>query len=182
MSLIKKYSSANKDGANWYLEAHNFCKQVSENYNVSLVTVCAVMSALSPATNYEQNKKDTVNLIKGKRGYKCTTYGANVKKARAILKDGIPRFSSKTGAKTYNFFFNLLEPDNSAFICVDRHAYVIATGETYKGLTPKQYGNVAQQYTKAAKKLGILPNELQAVLWVDYRHKEEIKFKEFTPF
>ena len=182
MNLITKYNLANKVGANWYHEAHGWCKTVADKYSVSLVTVCAVMSALSPSTNFEQNKRDTVNLIKGKKGYKCTTYGANVKKARAILKDGIPRFNVKTGAKTYNFFFNLLEPDNSAFITIDRHAYTIATNEPYTGLSHAKYKKVASMYVKASKKLGILPSELQAILWVDYRIKEEIKFKEYEAF
>lgn len=33
-----------------------------------------------------------------------------------------------------------------------------------------------------AKKLGLLPNELQAVLWVDHRTKENIRFNIDVPF
>lgn len=182
-NLIKKYEQVkDKSGIDWYRQGHTWALSVADKYSLSLVTVCGVMSALSPATNWEQNKRDTVNLIARKRGYKCGTYGNNVSKAREILKHGIPLFNVKTGAKTYNFFHNLLEPDNSAFICVDRHAYTIATGEPYTGLHFAKYRKVADMYVKAAKKIGILPNELQAVLWVDYRTKENIKFNIDVPF
>src|SRR5690348_11108139 len=124
-NLIKKYNQViDHSGKDWYRQGHSWACAVAEKY--SLVTVCGIISALSPATNWEQNKRDTINLIKGTKGYKCGTYGGNVAKARQILKTGIPKFSRKTGAKTYNFFHNLLEPDNSAFVTIDRHGYFIA--------------------------------------------------------
>jgi hypothetical protein len=182
-NLIKKYEQVtDHSGLNWYREGNAWCQRVADKYNLSLVAVCGVLSALSPATNYEQNKRDVLGLIQRKPSYKCGTYGNNVAKAREILKHGIPLFNEKTGAKTYNFFHNLLEPDNSAFICVDRHAYVIATGEPYIGIHLAKYRKIAEHYRNAAKKLSLLPNELQAVLWVDYRIKENIKFNIDVPF
>lgn len=184
MNLITKYKQV-KDfsGLNWYREGHSWACAVAEKYSLSLVAVCGVISALSPATNWEQNKRDTIHVIRGTKGYKCGTYGKNVIKAKQILKTGIPSFNRKTGAKTYNFFHNLLEPDNSAFVTVDRHGYFIATGETYtSGLHLAKYNRIAGQYIAASKKLGLLPNELQAVLWCDYRIKENIKFNIDVPF
>jgi hypothetical protein len=182
MILLRKFSEVtDHSGLTWYNEAHEFCRLLSEKYNESLVTVCAVMSALSPGTNWEQNKKDTIAILERKRKYKCTTYGQNVRKAREILSDGIPRFNPKTGAKTYNFFHLLVEPDNSLFVCIDRHAFTIATDEIYTGLRGKQYSLIAKRYIRAAKKIGLLPSQLQAILWVDYRIKNDIKF-EPVPF
>lgn len=184
MRLLSKYKQVtDHSGLNWYREGNAWCQRVAEKHGLHLVTVCAIVSALSPACNWEQNKRDAVAIITGKKGYKCGTYGNNVAKARAILKDDIPRFNVKTGAKTYNFYHNLLEPDNSTFVTIDRHAYLIATGETYSsGLHTAKYNRIKEQYVKAAKKLGILPNELQAVLWVDHRYKENIKFNIDVPF
>ena len=182
-NLIKKFEQvADHSGLNWYREGNIWCKRVADKHSLSLVTVCGVVSALSPATNWLQNQRDALGIIERKKGYKCGTYGMNVAKARAILKDGMPRFSLKTGPKTYNFFYNLLEPDNSAYIAIDRHAFTIATGEPYVGMTAKRYRDISEHYRKAAVKLGLLPNELQAVLWVDYRIKENIKFNIDVPF
>ena len=181
--LLKKYKQVtDHSGLNWYREGNEWCKRVAEGHNLSLVTVCAIVSALSPGTNWEQNKRDALAIIKGKKGYRPTTYGRNVAKARTILKDGVPRFSIKTGPKTYNFFHALVNPETTEHVVIDRHAYVIATGKPYIGVRGKQYDLIAKRYKRAAKKLGILPTELQAVLWVDYRHKENIKFNIDVPF
>lgn len=181
-NLVKLYIDADKSGISWYVDANLFARKVAEQYNKPLKTVCAVISALSPATNWEQNKADTIGLISGKKGYKCGTYGRNVAKAREILKTNEALFSPKTGAKTYNFFYNIWQPENPDYVCIDRHAYLIATNDIYTGLTPKQYEKVANHYRKSAKKLGVLPNQLQSVLWVDYRLKEQIQFANKCPF
>jgi hypothetical protein len=188
-NLIRIYSGADKSGMYWYNDANIFACRVAEKYNLSLPVVSAVLSALSPGTNWEQNKKDTINLIEAaqgnKREFKFTTYGQNVIKAYRILDEkASPEtfFSLKTGAKTFNFFYNVWQPENPEFVTIDRHAYVIATGLDYSGLTPKQYSEVATHYKKAAAKLNVLPSQLQAILWTDYRTKQEIKFTEFCPF
>lgn len=191
MNLIKLFHSVDEsvknEGINWYKEANQFCAQVSKKYDVPLNKVCAIMSALSPATNYEQNKKDTENFIKLQkkliRKYKCTTYGQNVNKAKLIYlsdSDPIEFFSMKTGAKTYNFYLNILNPNCDKSVTIDRHAYKIATGKPYSGLTKVNYEKIAQKYINAAKKLNLLPLELQAVLWVDYRKREVNNFKEYS--
>lgn len=189
-NLAKLFNQSDKSGMNWYNDGHEFCKELATKYNLSLSQVCAVVSALSPGTNWEVNKRDAIGLIESyldlrKYKHKFTTYGANVVKAQKILSGEIEpgkAFSLKTGPKTYNFYRNLLEPNNPDFCTIDRHAYTIATGETYKSLTPKQYKDIAMHYTKAAAKVGILPCQLQAVLWVDHRIKQEISFNIDVPF
>lgn len=188
MNLVKLFhsidESAKIEGLNWYATAHNFCVQLSTKYETPLNKVCAIMSALSPATNYEQNKKDTENFLKVQKGiikgYKCTTYGQNVEKAKEIYAsaiDPINFFSMKTGPKTYNFYLNVLNPKDATAVTIDRHAYAIATGKKYSGLGKVAYEKIARKYSLAAKKLNLLPLELQAILWVDYRIKEVNKFK-----
>ncbi len=174
-----------RDGLAWYQTANSFCQSLAGKYALDCSKVCAILSALSPATNYEQNKKDTEGLIRLLTGriqsYTCTTYGPNVRKARAIFEANdnyIQFFNLKTGPKTYNFFLNVSNPIGNE-VTIDRHAYRIATGLEYKHLTVKQYDILADHYRKAAKVLGILPLELQAVLWIDYRVKQEIAFKEY---
>ena len=188
LSLL--FERADKSGLNWYFEAHEFCQKVATQYGLPIEKVCAVVSALSPGTNWEQNKKDTVHLIESlhgnRRQFKFTTYGQNVVKAFRILEENaMPEsfFSMKTGPKTYNFFRNIWQPGNPDYVTIDRHAYTIATAKEYRQLTPKQYRDIAEHYMRAADKLDVLPSQLQATLWVDYRKKQEIKFPEFSvPF
>lgn len=177
------------EGLNWYTEGHSFCKEVANTHSLSLPVVCGVLSALSPGMNWERNKLETITLIKGARlnkgGFKFTTYGQNVIKATEIL-EGIRKpheaFSMKTGAKTYNFFYNLLEPSNPDYLTVDRHTYRITTDDEYTHIPISKYRSIADHYKRAADRIGIIPNQLQAVLWVWYREQINVQPTASAPF
>lgn len=180
MKLINLYNQSNKDGANWYHEARLYCQTLADSHSLPLKVVVGVLSALSPATDWERNKLETLWLIQTYKGqkvakFKFTTYGQNVVKAQNIISGKIDpdkAFNEKTGAKTYHFYKAILEPDSPDWIVIDRHAYAIATGKTYSaGLRGKQYRLIANRYRAAAKRIGVTPSSLQAVLWVDYRNK-----------
>jgi len=117
----------------------------------------------------EVNKLQAEQLIKGKRkGF--TTYGHGVQKAIRLLDHPNPaeEFNPKTGAKTFNFYYNILEPDNPEFVTVDRHAYILATGKSYNSLHPALYNRIARHYKVHSHRVGVLPNQLQAALWVNH--------------
>ena len=190
MNLVKKYKEIESPDNFWYFSANLFATSLAFRYNKPLPVVCGVISSLSPATNWEQNKKDAEILLsinagiyKGK--HKFVTYGQNVIKAQKILIGEIEpekAFSVKTGAKTYNFFHNILNPTGD-HVTIDRHAYTIATGEKYiTGIGLKKYRLIADQYKKAAKKLGILPSMLQCALWVNHRIEKNISYNVNMPF
>ena len=177
----------NKRGSDWYFQANIFAQNVSKSYKVDLRKVCGIMAALSPAVNWEQNKKETVTLIRINRGlhtkkFSFSTYGQNVIKAQKIYDGEISpdkAFSLKTGPKTYNFYHNLLHPESPEYVTIDRHAFRVATGEEYNQISPKQYREIKEHYIRCAKRLGVLPNILQSVLWEWYREQNVNKFKKF---
>src|SRR5687767_1063386 len=93
-----KYAKAQNlihEGQNWYIEAHNFAFILSQTYQINLDKVCAVISALSPAVSWDQNKKDAKALcqlfdlnLHNENVYQYhnfSTYGQNVQKAVNIL-------------------------------------------------------------------------------------------------
>jgi len=186
-NLVKIYSTIDQPtvraGLSWYNEANQYCRQLGNTFGLELSAVCGIVSALSPGTNYEQNKKDAYHLIKGSPMHKCTTYKANVSKAKSILRGELlpsEAFNLKTGAKTYNFYQNLLNPGNPEYVTIDRHAYAIAMPGDYKGLHLAAYTRVANGYKMAANRIDILPCQLQAILWIDYRNKQNISFNTFA--
>lgn len=177
------------EGADWYVVGHEFCKKLAEKYRLELPVVCAIVSILSPATNWEQNKKDAVRLIQSvERGVvridrlRLTTYGHNVRKAMKVLRGKIQpgdAFSIVSSPKTLNFFLNLLNPHDPSPVTIDRHAYVIATGEKTDKIHKALYLRIASAYKQAAEEIGILPSQLQAVLWVNHRKENRIEFEEY---
>jgi hypothetical protein len=168
------------EGLNWYQSAHNHAVKLSEQYNVSLSKVCGVISALSPATNWHKNIKDTEELLKGNSTHKFSTYGQNVLKAYKILNASLEMdielfFNLKTGAKTFNFYKNILNPKCINYVTIDRHAYAIwvgsDTGSGAKAINLKLYREIAADYIAVAEQVGITPLQLQAVTWVVYREQ-----------
>lgn len=165
---------------NWYKEAHSFAANLSETYKISFNRVCAVISALSPANNWDNNKTEAENLIVcfisggNWQLIPFRTYSANVSKAWNILtnysKSTEDFFSVKTGAKTLNFYENIKNPKDPNFVTIDRHMLAILDGRLGQRsgsgrITTKQYRELSAELKKVAKKLGLLPNELQAILW-----------------
>lgn len=176
-----------KNGSDWYFQANKFVRNVAKNYGMDTETVSGILAALSPAVNWEQNKKETVTLIRINRGihtkpFNFSTYGNNVVKAQKIY-DGIHPLevlNEKTGPKTYNFYHNVLHPENPDYVTIDRHAFRIATEKPYDRISFKQYREISEHYIKCAKRLGILPNILQSVLWVWYRENNVNNYKEYS--
>lgn len=135
---------------------------------------------MSPATNWNKNIKDTEEMLKGNSSHKFSAYGQNVLKAYKILNASLDMdielfFNLKTGAKTLNFYRNILEPKNASYVTIDRHAMAIWLGKEGESgemkLTYKVYREVAADYIKTAEQLGILPAQLQAVTWVAHRER-----------
>lgn len=178
-SIKKSEINQNK---NWYKTASIYANYLSNKFCIDYDKICGVISALSPACSWSQNKKDTEKMIfcyandLNYNDFNFSTYGANVGKAWSILKyngkDILNSFFSlKTGSKTYNFFMNILQPENNNFVTIDRHAIAIFLGQKKSGskaITPKQYRDIANVYIESAANVGLLPCQFQAILWSNH--------------
>lgn len=51
-NLTLLFEKTDKEGMNWYYDANIFAARVAEQNNLPLAVVAAVISALSPATNW----------------------------------------------------------------------------------------------------------------------------------
>lgn len=169
-NILARYNRAStaqiEAGLVWYEEAHNYAKSLG----VPIANAAAVISALSPACSWETNKRDAKAMVEKRKGYRFSSYGPNVAKAQRCLQDP-GQFSEKTGAKTLNFYHNILDPSNPHWVTIDRHAAAVAEGRTNSGsvrLTVKQYRAYAAAYKEAAFRVGLLPCQLQAIVWIEH--------------
>lgn len=184
-NIIAIYQQATADelqgGLDWYEDANNFCKAQARIFGLSLEVVAGIVSSLSPGTDWERNKADAVQVMKGNTQHKCGTYGQNVEKARRICAeatvDNVAGFFPAD--KTFNFYHNIINPALADYVTVDRHALSVALGAVRddKSITKVEYRELATAYRKAAKKLGILPAQCQAVTWVVWRNAKGMKSK-----
>jgi hypothetical protein len=169
MTIVEK-----EQGMVWYQEAHDYAAHLADKYSHSQNAVCGIIAALSPSCRWERNRLEAEWLMQSNledfemEPFNFTTYGQGVIKAQRIYSgEKFDWFNEKTGPKTYHFYNNILNPESPEWITLDRHAYYAATGEKLiNGLKIAPYRKMAEHYKKAAKKLNILPNQLQAILWL----------------
>jgi hypothetical protein len=153
---------------------------------ISLKVYLAVVAILSPANSWNSNQWDANILclrffgIESAKGYKYRTYQSNVLKAELLLKRVYLQHWNEqsaietalnipTSLKTWNFYNNLLDPQNNNYVTIDRHILKIMGFET-KQITPKNYEtlkNIFIEYWNL-RKFEFSVSSLQAVLWVNY--------------
>lgn len=181
-NLIVCYARANEfdrtEGLYWYAQAHSDACKLSERYEVSIAAACGVISALSPGSEWSRNLLDARELLSAFRaGSKIPpigTYGRrNVEKALACARGSDP-LSVLGGQKVRAFYACILDPSNASEVCIDRHAKCAAYGirknrDANALVTPAEYPFVAWHYRKLAERYGVLPHQLQAVIWVTWR-------------
>ena len=170
--ILEVYNQASKfdrQGRNWYRNAHTECEYLACKYNLSVEVVCGIVAALSPRLKWEENIEAAERVITGKsEGIRALK--TNVRKAESILKTGEVKMG---GPKVNNFYLNLLNPEDGESVTIDTWAARIALGDWQwkKTVNEKLYWQLADEYRAAAAEVGMLPSELQAITWESIRRR-----------
>lgn len=161
------------DGFAWYKQAHGLCKSISEEYSVPLHKVVGVCAALSPQKSWEMNQillKRFFESDFSESGHTTVMHNKCIDivnlRNKSTLEEVIKILQ---GPKISCFFDNMLFPDSSQRVTVDRHHIRICTGEDIRTVTKKQYDFYEDETRKFAKEVDILPCKLQSMLWVNYK-------------
>lgn len=162
------------EGLVWYPKARRYAEDLGARYNVPARQVSGVIAALSPATNWDQNLKDTESLLRHGENCKVTTYGPNKKKALSIWKGSEP--TKNLGRNKTLSFFECIE-GSDVQVYIDRHAAAVALGRRINDKERNQlqgvlYEKIQNAYRIPASVLGLLPSELQAITWVHWRNQK----------
>lgn len=187
-NLLRYYNIAQQEdieaGKNWYTEANEFCKELSERYGLEVWKVAGIVSALSPQTSWEINKVFAEQFIQGRgRGFMGnrdrTIKAKNIYKSSTADQVNDMLATRPFGAlKTKAFFRNIILPNFCDTVTIDRHAVAAAIqrpdntralSDREADITPRQYSFLASCYVKAAKKVGLVPSTMQAIIWLAYR-------------
>ena len=153
-------------GEQWYFEAHHWCRALADESGVDFPRVVGVLAALSPSTTWERNQADARAMVLGYGAWSFTTYGVNVERARRIL---VGELSALSGQKVTAFADCIANPHWTSAVCVDRHAYSLATGLQEGSLHQNRFDLIATAYRRVAQQFGIKPHQAQAIAWVTYR-------------
>ena len=176
MNILKQFQNASgpdiESGLLWYQKANETAQALAHKYNIELKVVAGIIAALSPACKFSRNLIDAEELIVKKERARVVTYKANKDKALRILYSGDPDFElnkKETSFKTYNFYRNILDPLDINYVTIDRHilsALDLGIKDIY---TKNRYNHIRNLFIKIAAHLDLIPNQLQAIVWVSYK-------------
>lgn len=172
------------DGATWYPRAHDQAVALAGEYGTGPETAIGVIAAVSPSNPWEESKGRPGNLQDARTLLRAHatgtelplvgTYGhRNVEKAREIM-DGADPLSVLSGPKVRSFYRNILRPDDSGYVTIDRHAKCAALRieterDKYGTVSLAEYPWLSRHYQTVAAKIGVPVTVLQATVWVYWR-------------
>ena len=174
------------DGLLWYHLAQKAAHDIALKHDVPVYLVVAVIAALSPNNKWTRNLVNADALIgafirgDGIDSVKVSTYHKMKAKAWDILVARPDYEQAKTmlkGQKITSFFMDIMGEFN---VTIDGHARNIAYGERV-GLTDdrtnigvREYRALQAAYEEAARRVGLMPYQLQAITWRVWRDRHGI--------
>ena len=149
----------------WYPTEHDYSKNLANKYNLNLQQITGLFAAFSPLKSVSENKRILVNFLNGSR-HGHTSLQMN--KAELILQNNkIEKIDViLSGRKTTAFHRHLYNPLCKEKICIDTHLIKYFNKGNVIHITPNRYSMYENSVKKWAKKVNLLPSELQALLWL----------------
>ena len=189
-NITSVYRDADKtqhaEGLLWYSDAQKAAHVIAVKYDVPVYIVVAVIAALSPNNKWTRNIVNADALIgafmrgDGIDAVKVSTYHKMKQKAWDILAARPDYDGAKAmlkGQKITSFFCDIMGEFN---VTIDGHARNIAYGERV-GLTDdrtnigvREYRALQAAYEEAARRVGLMPYQLQAITWRVWRDRHGI--------
>lgn len=183
--ILDVFASADEStvaaGLSWYgTVAAQVCEDVrtaalAANRDVLTFNQAAgILAALSPATGWGDNCAGAIEFaVTGNMFAQTPLFNSRA----AAIRDGANPLDVLGGRKVRSFYRNISDPTNPGPVTVDRHAISLVFGFplSERQLKPLA-GNVggyqicAGAYRSAARYLGLLPNQVQAVTWLAWRN------------
>ena len=163
---------------NWYAQAHGICEDISRETGIPIVSVVGVMAALSPLKSWDENIRITKSFIKTGNGYHVRNCEEKARMCLSVCEES-KIFLLLKGRKISRFFDNILHPEKSDYVTIDRHALSVALGRItndadYRKLTAKKYTEIEKAYKEVAQELGVLPNVVQSATWLYVRNNKKL--------
>ncbi len=199
-NILKVYAQATDSdidmGLHWYQQVNDAAKAIAGRCTTATtVEVIGVIAALSPGLSWGLNVLQAEQLIKAhEQGTELPLVGSyghkNVDKAIRILNHEWP-LDVLGGNKVRAFFYNILFPTGDAHVTIDRHAKALtinapatrrgfASDNVLSAVKKSEYDYIAWHYEVIARRLRLIPSQLQAICWITWKRinesREEVPF------
>ncbi len=164
-----------REGALAYPRYNALLGEIARHYDFEMEQTVAAFAALSPNNDYYGNLRSLVSLLAGIRQNKTcdeitvSTYKACRNRAYGYATGTVSFPKTVKGPKIRAFYFNILDPNDKRHVTIDGHmaaAYRANAGTMKENLVkPREYEQIARAVRRLAYRNGLLPNQMQAILW-----------------
>lgn len=175
-----------REGLVAYQRYHDLLRKISLHYKVGFCQTVASFVALSPNNDYIGNLRSLVSLIEGVSNgcsadqITVSTYKACKDRAYLYFTGESDFLLSTKGPKTIAFYHNIINPNCSKHVTIDGHMYGVWIGKRLRMVevahTKIPYSLIEQGFKQVAKKLDIIPNQLQATLWFTWKRHHKVLY------
>jgi hypothetical protein len=157
-----------QSGCAWYIDEHRNAARLAKRARRPLRIVCACLAVLSPRCQWPRVKIACDELLSGRAPRGLLPH--NVVKAQAILDaDNTAVIDPVTAPKTWAFWRNLWKPNDPEPVTLD--SWMLRAHRLPLSVGLRTYEALAEAYRSVAADLGLIPNQLQAVVWLHIKHK-----------
>jgi hypothetical protein len=192
-SVVGKLSLAKlTESADWYFAANTFASELADEFNTTIEIASGVISAISPRMRWSHNKTnarnvfvklDSVSDLSPHDAAEVFAMGFYSNFAMAIkIARGEDISTTLSGTKRRSFYNNIVNPTVGDSVTIDTwmaRAIMNTNGMSLKtaseflrknrvalGGTGVGYYLIAESVREVAKRLNMLPHEVQAAYWV----------------
>lgn len=160
-------------GRQWYWKAYNIAHEIANESGHSHSRVCGVIARLSPAVRWSHNVKVARELCCTGEVQAYSGYTPNIARAQVILEHGWT--PAPYGPKVNAFFRNILDPLDPEHVTLDRHMLALVRWHRFGAPHNAAYQRLTRPWLRAANQLNIIPNQLQASLWLSVKERTSEK-------
>lgn len=178
-------------GLDSFWKYHRIMSALAAKTGYTRHVASAVFAALSPNNDNHGSLRDAHTLLRAaQRGvsiddFSVSTYGPNKRKAWRIAHGEDP-LALIVAKKTRSFFLNIDDPANPEPVTIDGHMYNIwrCQRENLVGLRwrNRDYDRIADDVRKLAQERGVVPCQMQGILWITWRRIHRIKTSDQLTF
>lgn len=175
------------EGCEAYAKYRRVMQDYANAYRVPLDRVTAAFCALSPNNDYVGNLRSLTSVLEGFVAgtpvdrVVISTYNHCRDRAFRYLNGEEDFDTPNRGLKIKSFYWNILDPDCPAHVTIDGHMAAAYAGDS--ALTMKEvllsrnwYRVISGAVIDLADEVGLLPNQLQAILWFTRKRLYRIKY------
>lgn len=190
--ILKVYDQADQidkqEGMLAYERYHATMRIIADFYKFGFCQTVAAFVSLSPNNNWKGNLMSTISLIEGIQAgtnleeIRTTSYKHCRDRAYQYALGNKDFLMETKGPKIRAFYHNIINPGCKKHITVDGHMFNLWLGTkmTMKDIAmlrpqPK-YRDAEKDFKMAARRLGIIPCQLQAVLWFTWKRINKIVY------